>query len=457
MILRPITLAAAVLLASTAHAAEPAPGLCVQRSADMLDALVRADARADTYLSESARTELKPYTLGKLWAAVPSQVGAYQKHATPRVRMLDGRPMVVAEIAFARMPLDMVTACDAKGRITMVRFQPPAQVELAARSAPLAPVKAHVEADGTRVLPLTVASPAGPLQGALTLPPGKGPFPAVLMVAGSGPQDRDETIGPNKPFRQLAEGLARAGVASLRYDKRTYTYGKTWGDKDGNVIDAEVTDDAVAAAHLLASQPSIDPRRVFVLGHSLGAMMAPRIATRDPSLAGLVMLAAPSRPLLAVLEQQAREAARKAGTSGAALAQQAQAFEQERKELAKAGQGPAPAGSFANIPQAYWLSLHGDEQVRLARSLSVPMLIMQGDRDFQVSPQLDFAGWKQALSGHPGVTFHDYPGLSHLFMPAGKTGTVADYLAPARIPGNVSADIANWVKAQPARSTPAAH
>jgi dienelactone hydrolase len=366
--------------------------------------------------------------------------------------MLDGRPMVVTGIAFARMPLDMVTVCDGNDRITMLRFQPPAQVELAARSAPLAPVKAHVEADGTRVLPLIVASPAGPLQGALTLPPGKGPFPAIVMVAGSGPQDRDETIGPNKPFQQLAEGLARAGVASLRYDKRTYTYGKTWGDKQGNVVDAEVTTDALAAARLLAGQPSIDPRRVFVLGHSLGAMMAPRIATRDADLAGLVMLAAPSRPLLSVLEQQMREAGRKSGASEAVLAQQAQAFEQERKALAKAGSGPAPTGSFVNIPQTYWLSLHGDEQVRLARSLSVPMLVMQGNSDFQVSPRLDFAGWRRELSGHPGVTFRDYPGLSHLFMPAGKTGSVADYLAPGRIPGNVITDIADWVKAQPARS-----
>jgi alpha-beta hydrolase superfamily lysophospholipase len=271
----------------------------------------------------------------------------------------------------------------------------------------------------------------------------------VVLVGGSGPQDLNEAIGPNKPFRDLAQGLARAGVASLRYDKRTYDYGKTWGDKGGYDVDSEVTDDAVAAAQLLAAQPAIDPHRVFVLGHSLGAMLAPRIGTRDPHLAGLVMLAAPARSLLDVMAEQTREMGRRQGLSAAAIEQQMKAFDKERKLLAGAGKGTAPSGDFGHIPQAYWVSLRGGEQVTLARSLSMPMLLLQGESDFQVSPKLDFAHWEDMLAGRHDITFHAYPGLNHLFLPAGKSGSMADYLVPGHVAPDVVADVAAWIKAQP--------
>lgn len=137
--------------------------------------------------------------------------------------------------------------------------------------------------EGVREQPLAVVSPLGPLPGTLTLPRGEGPFPTVLLIAGSGPNDRDETIGPNKPFRDLAQGLAAAGIASLRHDKRTRVHAAQMAEaqKAGNAltVDDEVTDDALSALTLLAKQPGVDGKRVFVLGHSLGAMMAPRVGS----------------------------------------------------------------------------------------------------------------------------------------------------------------------------------
>jgi alpha-beta hydrolase superfamily lysophospholipase len=109
---------------------------------------------------------------------------------------------------------------------------------------------------------------------------------------------------------------------------------------------------------------------------------------------------------------------------------------------------------FGNAPQGYWLSLHDYRQVDVAKGLAMPMLILQGGADFQVSPALDFAHWKQALAGRPQTAFHLYPGLSHLFMPAGKTGTVADYAAPGHVDARVIGDIAAWIEAQPARGGP---
>src|SRR5205814_1805761 len=133
------------------------------------------------------------------------------------------------------------------------------------------------------------------LPGTLLLPKGKGPFPVVVLVHGSGPSDRDETVGGTRVFRDFADGLADRGIASLRYEKRTKQHPTEFART--YTIDDETTDDAVAAVAFVRMQPGIDPKRVFLAGHSQGGMMAPRIAQRSPGLAGIALLAAPARQL----------------------------------------------------------------------------------------------------------------------------------------------------------------
>lgn len=151
-----------------------------------------------------------------------------------------------------------------------------------------------------RTLPITVAADADyPLPGLLTLPDGAGPFPAVLLVHGSGPQDRDEAVGPNRPFRDLAVGLADLGVASLRYDKRTFAHGKRLADAlQGCLsVEEEVIRDALCAAALLRAEALIRPDRVYLLGHSMGGMLAPRIDAEGGAFAGLIFWAGTPRTL----------------------------------------------------------------------------------------------------------------------------------------------------------------
>ena len=199
---------------------------------------------------------------------------------------------------------------DPDGRISTFRLVP-------AQAAP----PSAVTVEGANEQPLAVTSTLGPLPGTLTLPAGHGPFPAVLLIAGSGPRDRDETIGPNKPLRDLAHGLAAAGIASLRYDKRTLVFQTQLAAalKAGKdfTIDDEVTDDALAALKLLARQPGIDPQRMFVLGHSLGTLMAPRLGQRYPGLAGLVLLAGPVTFNLDLAIRQIRYIGQQQGISAA--------------------------------------------------------------------------------------------------------------------------------------------
>ena len=440
----PAVAVAALLAAPAVRAADALSPVCVAHAAASLDALAHGDyAGARKDFGEAIAGKLDAARLEQVWKQLQGELGAYQSHDAVRQKTLAGHAVAAATLSFANMQLGFAAACDAQDKITTYRFVP---AEALAATA----VQAHVEADGIRVSPLDVPTPVGPLRGALTLPPGTGPFPAVVLVAGSGAHDMDETIGPNKPFRDIAEGLARAGIASLRYDKRTFDHPESGA---GLVIDAEVTDDAVAAAHLLAQQKGIDARRVFVLGHSLGAMMAPRIGQRDPQLAGLVLMAAPARQIFDVIEQQVREQQARSGRPPAAIEQAVQANVQERKLLAAIAPGQsAPQGKFGGMPQAYWLSWSRVDPVAEAERLpSMPMLILQGGSDFQISPTLDFARWQQELSSRPHTAFRLYPGLSHLFMPAGKTGTAADYEIPAHVDAQVIGGIAAWVKAQPSR------
>ena len=297
--------------------------------------------------------------------------------------------------------------------------------------------------------PLAVTSPLGPLPGVLTLPEGKGLFPAVVLVGGSGAHDRDETIGPNKPFRDLAVGLARHGIASLRYDKRTYAYAVQMAGK-AIAVDDEVTDDVLTAAHVLGKQAQIDPHRIFVLGHSLGALMAPRIGERDPRLSGLILLAAPSSFGLDTVIRQMQYIGHLQGTPAAELDKALAPVIKARDEMARADSAKPPQGLFLNAPASYWLSLRDYDAVAVAKTLHMPMLVLQGSGDYQVTPEGDFIHWQAAFAHSQRVELKEYPGLSHLFMPASQPPSPADYGKPGHVDARVIRDIAAWVKAQPA-------
>ncbi|AHX12466.1 hypothetical protein CH75_03425 [Dyella jiangningensis] len=420
--------------ASMAHAANDS---CEARSTEIIDALRKGDfALATAHFDAPVKAAVDAQRLGQIWQhTLPMKFGAFDRADAPKAGEQGG---AVAEttLHFARSDLAMRVACDAEGEVAGLRFVP-----VPAATGPLGP--------GERRLDL--ASPLGPLPGIFTTPTGHGPFPVVVLIAGSGPHDGDETIGPSKPFRDIAQGLAAEGIASLRYDKRTLTYAAQVAANSHVTIDDEVTNDALAAIKVAGAQPGVDPRWVFVLGHSLGAYMAPRIGQRDEALAGLILLAAPARPLLDVQAQQVREVGKRQGLSDEQIASRLHVIEAERQWLASQDASKPTTGSFGGVPQSYELSLRDYDVVAVAKNLDMPMLILQGGSDFQVSPRADFDRWQSALAGRPRVTFHRYDGLNHLFMPAGGSGTPADYQAPGHVDAAVVRDISRWVKELPAR------
>lgn len=283
------------------------------------------------------------------------------------------------------------------------------------------------------------------LPGTLTLPVGEGPFPAVVLVHGSGPNNRDEALGPNKLFRDLAWGLAAEGIAVLRYDKRTLVYQQDEKIAALNSLDMETVDDAVAAAAFLREQDQVDAEKVFIVGHSQGALAAPRIGERDPQLAGLIMLAGPARFFEDVIFEQVEY------LSSLGNAQAVEGLGQIAEKIAALRAGEAASEAFFNENERlYWLSFIEYDQVAVAQNLSMPMLILQGERDYQATME-DFALWQEALSGRENVTFKSYPALNHMFSETGEVGTLAtqaEYLTQAFTAEEVIDDIAAWVLAR---------
>lgn len=301
-------------------------------------------------------------------------------------------------------------------------------------------------AAGVRQVAVAVGSP--PLKGTLTLPSGKGPFPAVVLVAGSGPEDQDETVGADHPFLDIALGLAERGVATLRYDKRTFEYPKSIDPRTFTPTD-EYLPDALSAIRVLRHEPAIDARSIFVLGHSQGGTYAPLIAEHAPFLAGVILLAAGTETLGQALLRQVRYEATLPGAVGA----------QAKAELPQVTQIAAQIGSvvrlekdspttvlFGGVGPAYYLSSLRYNEVATARSIPQRLLLLQGDRDYQVTVTNDLDVWLRGLAGRKGVTVVQFPHADHLFIDGAGRPTPLDYDRPGHVDPKVMATIATWVK-----------
>jgi dienelactone hydrolase len=285
------------------------------------------------------------------------------------------------------------------------------------------------------------------LPGTLTMPRQGPSLPAVILVHGSGPNDRDESVGGVKVFKDLALGLAARGVAVLRYEKRSRQ-----SPSGIETEKEEVFDGAHDAIELLRRRPRVDPKRIFVLGHSQGAGLAPRIAKANPGVAGMIVLAGPTRSVgdgvidqlshLATIHPDDAELRKKI--------EQAREFKRrvEDPNLQPGDDVHFPTGGV--IPGAYFLFQRGYDPVATARSLGLPIFVLQGERDYQVTMK-DLDGWKKGLLGARFATIKTYAGLNHLFVHGTGTPRPEEYEAPGHVDQNVVTDIASWIAKTPGR------
>lgn len=376
--------------------------------------------------------------LQNLWKGVVAQVGAIEKQLNARSERTGTFTIAYVTCKFQKATLDVKVVFDAERKVAGLNFIP-------VHNKDLYPPPTYARPDAFKETEVKLGQHDWMLPGTLTMPKGNGPFPGVVLVHGSGPQDRDSTIGRIKPFRDLAWGLATRGIAVIRYEKRTKEHPLKIAPLTHFTVHEETIEDALAAAEFLRQTPGIDPKRIVVIGHSLGGLVGPRIGLADPKLAGLVLLAAPTRALEEVMLEQAQRALAAKEKLAPAEIQFLEAL-QRASQLIKEGKiaNSTPRKDLMGLSAAYWKSVCGFSTAAEAKRYPKPILVLHGETDVQVT-MADFAGWKKESVGQTNITCKSYPKLGHLFTVSDGKGDPAEYARPANISLEVVSDIAAWV------------
>jgi hypothetical protein len=291
---------------------------------------------------------------------------------------------------------------------------------------------------------ITLGTGQDAVPGTLTLPRGPGPFPGVVLLPGGGPFDRDETSGVNKPLKDIAWGLASRGVAVARFDLISCVR-PDLATAPGFTMSQEYVPHALAATHLLQDQSTVDPSRVFVLGHSMGGRVAPRVAAAADTIAGMVLLAADASPM----PKAAARVARYLASVSPGLIPDALLDGVERQVALIEGTDLLPTTPASELPYgwpgSYWLEIRGDDPAGTAVALGKPMFIAQGRRDYQVTVADDLTRWQAALGDRDNVTIRVYEADDHMFFPGEGPSTPAGYEPPQHVDPALIADVALWL------------
>jgi dienelactone hydrolase len=375
------------------------------------------------------------------WESLPRYVGEYKSHTPPRTEKKDSLDMVIITCNFEKTKMDLRLVFDDQKRIIGIFFTPP-------KSTASYNYPEYGKPNKFYETKLTVKTGTFELPGALCIPNNVEHPPVVILLGGSGPTDKDATIGPNKILKDLAIGLASNGIASLRYDKRTLKYASELSKNPDKIgLNEEVIDDAVSAVEILKNHPLTKGSKIFIAGHSLGAMSAPLVAKRSRSVSGIILLAGNARPLEdLVLEQiiyifsldslsaEERKEIEELKTEIAVV--------KDKKKLSSAKAEDLPLG----LTSYYWKSVKDYDQVATAKKLKVPVMVLQGERDYQVTMK-DFEIWKKELGGNTKNALKSYPALNHPFLKGEGKSTPSEYEKQGNVHEQVILDITEWIKA----------
>lgn len=427
------------LMAGNAGRAAEADATPVQRAGQFVEALVAGDfTKGHAAFDDTVARQMSVEQLKATWAALQIQAGKFVKRHDTREESQSPYTITHVTCEFANAWIDTRVVFNQAGKVAGLQFLPARR--------PDQQTPPYVKPDAFSEIPVEFGEADWRLPGTLALPKGGQRFPAVILVHGSGPNDRDETVGANKPFRDLAWGLASRGIAVLRYDKRTRVHpAKLAKSMASFTAKEEVVDDAGHALAFLQERPDIEPQRIFVLGHSLGGQLAPRIARDHAGLAGLAILAGSTRPLEDMMLEQTEYSAQLDGTvSGEEQQQLDQLKALAARVRALTAKDAGESTPLLGGAPAYWLDLRAYDAPATAAQLTLPIFVLQGDRDYQVTAQ-DLANWRQSLGKRPNVQFKTYPALNHLFIAGTGKSSPGEYQIPGFVSEEVVRDLAEWV------------
>lgn len=386
-------------------------------------------AHADAQL----RAVLPASSIRTIWGQLTAQTGALKNQHEWKREHKDGLELATCLLEFEKARVDYRAVFNAQGQLSGISFTP-APLTASPNMQPEVPVKPLP--DDVKEQDFTIKHNGVSLPGKLMMPcktQAQTQWPVVILVHGSGPQNMDETLGPNKPFRDLAIALAQRGIATVRYDKRTKVYAQRTAEVSKGILnyDTETVDDALQALRQAARLPQIDTDRIYVLGHSMGGTLMPRIALRSElKIAGLIGMAAAARPFDEMLYDQVKYLSIHAGLSADSAAARARSFVKQMTDV---------------FPPEYKAMQKSYDPLQAVKKLkNKPMLFLQGTHDYQVT-EADLELWRQAVSNNPHVQMVLLTGLDHLMRELPAMATPDDYAQPGEMDKSVIDMIAHFV------------
>jgi len=417
------------LLATRASASQTADLRCNE----IMMALSSGNYPAATaHFDPTMKDGFSPERLGSIWQGLTAANGKLISWEITQRATRNGQDIVVAPLKFDHNSdfAAVISVNSRTGEVSGVYFAPTPASARPATSPPYAVAKNLYSVD------VHVGNAPFELPGILTIPTtGTGPWPGVVLLGFGGPADKDESVGPNHIYKDVAEGLSSRGVVVLRYDKRTLVYGKKM-DPQHTTIKEEYLDDAIAAVDLLRSRKEVAKNHTFIAGHSAGATIAPEVALKVAPIQGLILLAPSGRKMGAIWVQQMR-------FLGEASPQELHELERKAKELDS--HLMPPTENFMDAPASYWYDLDARNEVALARQLDVPILILHGGRDYQ-SIDKDIEHWQEGLKGVPQVRVETFPALNHMFLAGTGKPNNQEYFNPGHVDQQVIDAMSAFIK-----------
>lgn len=440
--------ACALLLCSRGFGQESESNL-IRRARGFLEKVAVSDFDQALTFVDPAAQNLTRDEISATWRSLQLRNGAFRSLGPARVEKVGDYIVVFVGLQFEREPLESRIVFNADERIAGLFFSQP--------TAPASPETAdtppEAEAKPEDVLEQDYFVQNGEIRlpGTLALPEGNPPFIGVVLIPGSGPVDRDGTIGANKPMRDVAWGLAARGIASLRYDKRTAVYAAQMAGKEFTYRE-EFVDDAIAAVDRLREDARIHKRKVFLLGHGLGGQLVPKILSEtDPffgsnKLAGGIIMGGSARPLQETIIDHLNHIAMEDGDFSLQERTAVLNFQSGVEAMLESRDKNYPA--VMGITYTYLKALNDYNCLKAVQGLDVPLLIAQGGRDFQVTVAHDYQAWQDALAEKKNATFKLYPKLNHLFIEGEGASYPSEYERPGEVSKTFLDEAAEWMRKQ---------
>lgn len=411
------------------------------RSGELLERLQEGNWTAAVGMLDSAlAAKLDAAQLEIIWRGLQLSHGALQEIGNSSSKEINQRIYYYRRLDFERSSIRLELQFDVDFNITSLRLQPLSDADM--YLPPPYDQPSNYRAYSMRVRHDTVQLPA-----ILTLPTACSNCPIVLLLHDLGPQDNDHSIGPTKAFRDLAVGLAAEGIASLRYDKRTYRYGpELMADLRVLTLENEVMEDALAALALIQTVQEVDQAAVYLIGLGLGGMVAGSLAARSPlPITGIVAIGASPRPLPDQILDQYIQLMGSSYDFAAMQGPVQQLERQVRRAKSSSLAQEVPADSLPlQLPAPYWQHLQRFDPAAGYWQTNARLWFVRGAADFQSQAE-DQQAWERRLLGRDKLTFTTFPSLNHLLMPSLDLSAREAYKRPNHIDPGFLHSLADWI------------